>query len=155
MRFAAPDLADRKTWTLPAATGTYGGVDVALLDRDDEDDRRVLIEAEHPWLADALRDDTEVEVGGEPMSPSAHIAVHEIVTNQLWADDPSEMWSTAQRLTALGYERHVVLHMLASVVSHDLWQALHRGKEHDRADYLARLDALPDGWPAPDEVAAH
>jgi hypothetical protein len=156
VRFAEPDLGDRKTWTLPPATGSYADLDLALLNRDDEDERHVLIEAEHPWFGDALRDDDiELEVRGEPMNPRLHISVHEIVTNQLWANDPPEVWATAQRLAALGYDRHVVLHMIASVVSHDLWEAVHHREPHDRADYIARLDALPQRWPAPGRVVAH
>jgi hypothetical protein len=46
--FDAPDVSDRKAWALPAATGSYQGLDLSLLDRDDEDERRYLIEAEHP-----------------------------------------------------------------------------------------------------------
>jgi hypothetical protein len=103
-------------------------LDLALLDRDDEDERRYLIEAEHPLFAQALRTDAELEVGGEPMSPRLHVSMHEIVTNQLWADDPPEVWATAQRLAALGYERHVILHMIASLVSHDLWEPCIAGR---------------------------
>ena len=49
--------------------------------------------------------------------------MHEIVANQLWADDPPEVWQTATRLLAAGYERHEVLHMLASVVSDDVYES--------------------------------
>jgi len=97
-------------------------IDLVLLDRDDEDQRRILIEAEHPELKQALDEGTdEVHHRTETMSPALHIAMHEIVTNQLWADDPPEMWQTAERLTAAGYERHDVLHMLGSVVSGQVW----------------------------------
>lgn len=72
------------------------------------------IEAEHPAFADALHAREESLIAGEPMNPRLHIAMHEIVTNQLWADDEPEVWTTVQRLTQLGYDRHVVLHMIAS-----------------------------------------
>jgi hypothetical protein len=153
--FDAPDVSDRKAWALPAATGSYQGLDLSLLDRDDEDERRYLIEAEHPWFADALREGVELDVGGEPMSPRLHVSMHEVVTTQLWADDPPELWPTAQRLTALGYHRHVVLHMIASLVSRDLWETVQLGKPFDREAYARKLDTLPKGWPPPSRAVAH
>jgi hypothetical protein len=42
------------------------------------------------------------------VNPVLHIAMHEIVANQLWANDPPEMWETAVRLLDAGYERHEV-----------------------------------------------
>jgi hypothetical protein len=153
--FDLPDVSDRKSWTLPGATGSYQGMDLATLDRDDEDERRYLIEAEHPLFAEALHQGVELDVGGEPMSPRLHVAMHEVVTSQLWADDPAEVWPTVQRLTGLGYDRHVVLHMIASLISHDLWETVQRGKPFDREEYARRLDGLPEGWPPPERSLAH
>jgi hypothetical protein len=153
--FDLPDVSDPRSWALPVATGSYRGLDVALLDRDDEDDRRCLIEAEHPWFADALRNDVELDLDGESMSPRLHISMHEVVTTQLWADNPPEVWVTAQRLAAVGYDRHVVLHMIASLVSQDLWETVHQHKPFDREQYARRLASLPDGWPPPDQAVAH
>lgn len=104
----------RRAFACPPATGHHGDLVLDHLDPDDEDDRRVLIEAEHPEYAAALEDDREV-IGpdGSTMQPRLHIAVHEVVANRLWADDPPELWQTAKRLSAAGYDRHEVLHMLA------------------------------------------
>ena len=153
--FDPPDLSVRKAWALPAADGQYDGIELSYLDRDEEDERRYLIEAEHPSFFAALRDDREIIIGGEPISPRLHVAMHEVVTNQLWSDDPPEVWATAQRLTALGYERHVVLHMIASLVTADLWQAMQPDSGPVGADYVDRLGALPQGWPPPRDVTAH
>jgi hypothetical protein len=116
------------------------------VDPHDENDRRVLIEAEHPEYAAALEDDREV-IGpdGSMTKPRLHITVHEVVATQLWADDPPEMGQTAKRLTAAGYDRHEVLHMLCSVVSSELWQAL-RGEDVSREQLLASLAALSGSW---------
>jgi hypothetical protein len=133
----------RRTFACPPATGHHRDLVLDHLDPDDEDDRRVLIEAEHPEYAAALEDDREV-IGpdGSTMKPRLHITVHEVVATRLWADDPPELWRTAQRLTAAGYDRHEVLHMLCSVVSSELWHAL-RGEEVPRETMLASLAALP------------
>ena len=124
-------------------------MDLSLLDPADEDDRRVLILSEHPELAQALDSDQEegkLEEG--EMNPRMHIAVHEIVANRLWADNPPEMWQIAQRLTRAGCERHEVLHMLANVVSSELYDALTGNNSYDIQDTRSALAALPGSWEA-------
>ena len=117
---------DRRRFAVPPATGEFDGIDLAFLDPNHEADRRVLILAEHPELHRAIEAGlTEIHVQGRTMNPALHLAMHEIVANQLWADDPPEVWETATRLLASGYDRHEVLHMLASVVSDDVYQVLH------------------------------
>jgi hypothetical protein len=138
---------DRRSFAVPRATGEFDGIDLALLDPDDEADRRMLILAEHPELHRALEAGlTEIHVQGRTINPALHLAMHEIVANQLWADDPPEVWQTASRLLASGYERHEVLHMLASVVSEDVYEILHDQRAPDPEKTKAALDALPGSW---------
>ena len=137
---------ERRAFAVPPASGEVDGIDLALLDPSDPDERRLLIEAEHPEFRDALERDEEIVVGDESMNPRLHIAMHEIVANQLWDDDPPETWQTAQRLLAEGYERHEVLHMLASVVSTEVWGMLAGGAQADRTRYVAALDKLPASY---------
>jgi hypothetical protein len=138
---------ERRRFAVPPATGEFDGIDLAFLDPNDEDDRRILILAEHPELRAAIANDRdEIHLQGATMSPALHLAMHEVVANQLWADDTAEVWHTAQRLLAAGYERHEVLHMLASVVSGDVYQILHDHKTPDPDKTRAALAALPDSW---------
>src|SRR5487761_1014760 len=114
--------AQRLAFACPPGQGEWDEIDLGLLDPADEDERRTLIEAEHPELRGAIEDDVrEIHTGGRVVSPNLHIAMHEVVANQLWADEPPEVWQTAQRLTAAGYDRHEVLHMLGSVVAGEVW----------------------------------
>jgi hypothetical protein len=132
-------------------SGIVDGINLALLDSADPDERRLLIEAEHPRLRQALRDDVdEIVVDGQVMNPRLHIALHEIVAERLWADEPPETWATAQRLSALGYDRHEVLHMLMSVLSDDLHQAMQApgSAPQDPEAARAALAALPGSWEA-------
>lgn len=100
----------RRAFAAPPATGRFRGVELAPLDPSDPDERRLLILAEHPELAAAIEaGQNEIEVAGQPMKPRLHIAMHEIVANQLWDDDPPEVWVTTRRLTDAGYDRHEVL----------------------------------------------
>jgi hypothetical protein len=141
------DEASRRVFVCPPMAGVVDDVELSLLDPADEDDRRLLIEAEHPELAEALQSDVpEIRFGGQVMSPRLHIAMHVIVANQLLADEPPEMWQTALRLTEAGYERHDVLHMLGSVVSGEVWQTLAKGSPHDIDRMRRELAALPDSW---------
>ncbi len=139
--------SERRDFAVPPATGAYDDIDLGLLDRDNEDDRRILIEAEHPELHHALRSDAdEVHIAGNAVNPRLHVAMHEIVANQLWADDPPEVWATAQRLTDNGYDRHEVLHMLASVSSDALYNALKDRKPADIDRMRVALADLPGSW---------
>jgi hypothetical protein len=135
---------DRHRFAVPHATGEFDGIDLASLDPNDEGDRRVLILAEHPELHRAIEAGlTEIHVQGSTINPALHLAMHEIVANQLWADDPSEVWQTATRLLGSGYERHEVLHTLASVVSDDVYRSLHDQQAPDPDKTKAALGSLP------------
>lgn len=154
--FDDPDPSDRRRWTVPAGHGRFGDIEVEYLDLQETDERSVLIEAEHPELARAIeRGNEEILQHGQAINPELHLQVHQIVQTRLWDDEPPEMWETAQRLTRLGYGRHVVLHMLMNVVSDELYAALTANETLPTEEVRRRLDALPAGWPAPGSVRAH
>jgi hypothetical protein len=126
-----------------------GDIELSLLDPGEEGDRHFLILAEHPELQEAVEDDQdEITLHGNLMSPRLHLSMHEIVAKQLWADDPPETWPTAQRLMALGYQRHEILHMLGSVVSGEAWRTMQYKQPFDPDRFRAGLDALPESWEA-------
>ena len=132
---------------MPPGHGTFQEIDLDKLDPSDEDELGILIEAWHPELEDALDSGEELVVNGEPFSPTLHVSIHQIVANQLLADDPPVTWQTVQRLAALGYDWHNVMHMIASVVVEDLHGALSEKRPFDAADYARRLSELPGDWP--------
>jgi len=118
--FDEPEPGDRRSRALPPAHGTYEGLDLELLDPGDEDERALLIEARHPQFADALQGDDDLILDGVPVNPRLHMAMHQLVANQLLADDPPETWQTVQRLAGLGYDWHNIMHMIASLISEDV-----------------------------------
>lgn len=123
-----------------AATG------LALDDLADADARAVAIRADHPQLDHALgHGHDHVTVGGERTNIRLHLAMHEIVANQLADDDPPEVHETAQRLIA-GYDRHEVLHMLAGAMAGQIHATLTAEEPYDNARHLAALRALPASW---------
>lgn len=82
------------------------------------------------------------------MSPTLHLSLHEIVANQIWDGEPEVTWRTAERLTAVGYERHDVLHMIVWVVGVELQESLRDRRLH-RPDLFAKgLKGLPASWEA-------
>src|SRR6267378_5094630 len=138
---------ERHRFAVPPAAGEVDGIDLAFLDPNEEDDRRILILAEHPELHTAIENDrSEIHTKGTAISPHLHLVMHEIVANQLWAHDPPEVWQTAQRLIEAGYERHEVLHMLGSVVAEDVYAALRDKLLPDLEKTRAALAALPESW---------
>jgi len=142
----SPDETARRAFAVPARSGSFRGVDLAWLDPDDRDDRHVLIEAEHPDLAEAIeRGEQIVIVGGEEVDPRLHLTLHEILIEQLLNDDPPEVWSTARTLIAAGYARHEILHMLGSALAPQLWRVA-KGDTFSYDEYHAALARLPSGW---------
>lgn len=134
---------------MPSGHGSYRGIELEWLDPGDEDQLMQLLEARHAEFGDALRSDEQMLVDGEPFNPRLHLAMHQIVANQLLADDPSETWQTVQRLAGLGYDWHNTMHMIARLLRDDLDNALTEHREFDAADYARRLADLPGDWPPP------
>ena len=134
----------------PRARGTYQRLDLELLDPGDEDDRAVLIEALHPELTGALRGEGDVIVGGQTVNPRLHVAMHQVVANQLLAGGPPQTWPTVQRLAGLGYDWHNIMHMIAALVTEDVYSALKEHRQPGPAAYARRLSDLPRDWPPPE-----
>jgi Domain of unknown function (DUF1841) len=151
--FDEPIPGDRRSWAVPAGHGTYRGLDLKLLNPDDEDERGFLLEAQHPGMARALeRHEEIITASGEPMNPRLHVMLHGVVANQLLTDDPPETWQTVQRLAGLGYDWHNVMHMIMELVNEDIYRTMAEKRPFDRADYIRRLNALPGDWPPPGEL---
>jgi Plasmid pRiA4b ORF-3-like protein/Domain of unknown function (DUF1841) len=137
----AQDAVDRRMFTMPDFGTRIGDEDYPRLDPGDPDERRLLLEGEHPEYHAALTDPAfDGEIDG--VNPRLHIAIHEVVANQLWEDDPPEAWSAAKRLRDAGLDRHDILHQLGSVATGRLHGALTGGQSIDAAAYRQALDAL-------------
>jgi len=55
--------------------------------------------------------------------------MHQVVANQLLAGDPPETWQAVQRLDGLGYDWHNIMHMIASLVTEDVYRALNERRQ--------------------------
>lgn len=135
------DALDRRIFAMPYVGTRIGGEDYPQLDPADPDDRRLLIEGEHPEYHQVLTDPAAGdEIGG--VNPRLHLSIHEIVANQLWEDDPPEVWQAARRLRDRGLDRHEILHRLMSVAVDQLHGALTSGTAADTAAYARGLDRI-------------
>src|SRR5271166_1776770 len=151
--FDEPLPGDRRSWAVPPGHGSYRGLDLERLDPHDEDERTFLLEAQHLDMAEALERHEEMTGGdGEPFNPQLHVTLHQVVANQILADDPPETWQTVQRLAGLGYDWHNVMHLIMGPVTEAVWNALAEKRSFDRADYLRQLAELPGDWPPPEEL---
>ena len=118
-----------------------------LEDLADPDVRSYVICHEHPEFEEALgAGREEIDLGGGPVNPRLHLAMHEVVATQLWDNSPPEVWETAVRLRDAGYERHEILHMLSRPVTDQVWAALHDDLPYARDRHVAALRALPGSW---------
>ncbi len=128
--------------------GVLEDIDVSFLNHEDEDDRRLLIASEHPRFWQAIEEgEPEVELAGGTVNVELHLAMHEIVAKRVLSDTPKESWETARRLTRRGYRGHDVLHMLGTVASDEVYDALKSGTTPKEEEIRAAL------WRLPGEVA--
>jgi hypothetical protein len=61
----------------------------------------------------------------------------------------SSGWPGWVEPAGLGYDWHNIMHMIAAVVSDDLYQAMSEHRPFDPGDYARRLNELPGDWPPP------
>lgn len=101
----------------------------------------MLIKGEHPELHQALADpDFDTEAAG--FSPRLHLTMHEVIANQLWDNDPPEVWQAARRLRDQGMERHDILHALLEVMVTHMHPGLVHKKPFDSDAYRGDLNDL-------------
>jgi hypothetical protein len=135
------DALERRMFTMPYFGTRIGDEDYPRLDPNDPDERSILIEGEHPEYHEALDDPAfDGEIDG--VNPRLHLAMHEIVANQLWDNEPPEVWETARRLRDLGHDRHDILHAIGELVVDQLHAVLTAQQPFDVDQYRAALDKL-------------
>jgi hypothetical protein len=139
---ATRELLKRRRFAVPTIVTNIDGEEVEV-DPADEDERELLVVAEHPEYRAVLDDPMSDELV-EGANPRLHVALHLVIANQLWDDTPPEVWQAARRLLAQGHDRHEILHALAHELSHELYPVLtgQHAPDPDMTAYRARLRAL-------------
>lgn len=101
----------------------------------------MLIKGEHPELHEALAD-PDIDTEAADFSPRFHLTMHEVIANQLWDDDPPEVWQAARRLRDQDVERHDILHALLEVMVTHMHPVLVDKKPFDTDAYRRDLNEL-------------
>lgn len=130
-----PDLLARRQFAVPSVYTEIGDEEIEL-DPSDPEQRRLLVIGEHPEFQDSL--------GEEDSDEDAFrvITAHATVVDQLWDNEPPEVWQAAQRLADQGLQRHEVLDTLAAVLEEWLEPGDGEDLEFDVDDYLSAVDDL-------------
>jgi hypothetical protein len=137
----AKDALDRRMFAMPYFGTRIGEEDYPRLDPGDPDERRLLVEGEHPEYHGALADPAfDGEIDG--VNPRLHMPNHAVVATPLWDNHPPEAWRAATRLHDAGVARHDILHQLGSIVATHLHGALTNRQAVDPVAYRQALDAL-------------
>lgn len=132
---------DRRLFTMPFVAATIDGEDFDRLNPSDPDERGLLIKGEHPELHAALADpDFAPKAAG--FSPRFHLTMHEVIANQLWDNDPPEVWQAARRLRDQGVDRHDILHRLLDLMVTHMHPVMVDEKPFDTDAYRRDLDDL-------------
>ena len=71
-------------------------------------------------------------------------AMVEAVENQIRDNDPPETRTTLERLMSLGESRENAMRYIASVLSIELFEALHNKTPYNEERYLTNLRNLPE-----------
>lgn len=132
---------DRRMFVMPFSGTTIDGEDFDQLNPADPDERALLIKGEHPELHEGPAEpDYDTDVAG--FSPRFHLTMHEVIANQLWDNDPPEVWQAAQRLRDQGLERHDILHELLEVMVTHMRPVLAKQQPFDSDAYRQALNDL-------------
>lgn len=132
----APEALERRKFAMPYGGTRIGDEDYPHLNRNDVDDRQILMLGEHPDFHTSFED----EVRGS--SRRVHITMDTAVVNQLWDDNPPETWEAAQRLRSAGVERLDIIHKIAEVLIRHMFPVLKYQAPFDQVAYRTELRSL-------------
>jgi hypothetical protein len=126
-------VIDRRGFAVPQPghrwlAGDIDSDEVDYLDPADEEERALIVQE---------------EMRARRVPRRLH-AVYEVLANQLWLDDPAQLWPAAQRLRDAGLSREQVLDRLADVLFGYLYQVLRAapGQAPGLEQYTRALEAL-------------
>ncbi len=107
------------------------------------DDRPADIsEVTDPELREELQDLDARRREGEDVSPQMHLEIHNVVENQVAADDPPGIRSFFDRTVAAAGSRHEAVHLVGLAVSDEMYQMMTGSADFDPDRYFRRLEEL-------------
>lgn len=140
-----------ETETAGAVQGEFRTVSPALL-RDlwrqslagkpleGEPARLAAILSDHPEYRAAWESGKESTIDG--INPFVHATMHVAVERQIAHDDPEEVRTALERMTAAGVARHEALHRIGNAMMQQLYQMQREHRGFNRAAYVRALNEL-------------
>ncbi|HVW40439.1 MAG TPA: hypothetical protein VHC18_03720 [Amycolatopsis sp.] len=135
---AEPDVAElvrRRQFAIPSVYTEIVGEEIEL-DPADSEQRRLLVIGEHPDFQDSLAEDDLDE------ATFLLVASHTTVADQLWDNDPPQVWEAARRLIDAGLERDEIIGQLARTLEALLETGEGDSLEFDLDEYVRALSEL-------------
>ncbi|MBN1220163.1 MAG: DUF1841 family protein [Anaerolineae bacterium] len=126
----------RSVWEL-------SGLDEASLSEEDQILAEIMrLHPEYYDLWERLDEVTDEELERDGTNPILHVMFHQIVENQIAANDPPETAETLARLVQQGKDRHEAVHEIAGVVVNDVYEIMKSNRPFDEQRYIRRLRHL-------------
>lgn len=90
--------------------------------------------------ADTLPPDEEVLHDGA--NPFVHVAIHQIVENQVADRTPPQTAETLEALVQAGYTRHEAIHAIGTLIAKEMFEIMQDNRPFDEAGYTEALREL-------------
>jgi hypothetical protein len=95
------------------------------------------------WERTAVLDPHE-EVLRDGANPFAHIAIHQIIANQVANRDPSQTAETLEALMQAGYTRHEAIHAIGGILAEEIFEILRDKRPFNETGYIQALRDLAE-----------
>jgi hypothetical protein len=93
----------------------------------------------------------EEETLRDGANPFAHVAIHQIVENQIADRTPPQTVETLEALMQAGYTRHEAIHAIGRIVSDEIFEIMRDNRPFDEAGYIEALRDLAQRRDVPGE----
>ncbi|HOK06122.1 MAG TPA: DUF1841 family protein [Syntrophales bacterium] len=101
---------------------------------------------DHQEFASYFEDESYLEGEGigttEKVNPFLHVAIHQMVEEQVAGENPIEAALLCEYLERIGHTRHEALHLIMTVLVHVILQGLAEGASFDGVKYVRILEKL-------------
>lgn len=121
----ALEVVARRRFAVPELSTVIGDEELTDLDPGDPEQRRLLVIGAHPEYHESLAAE---EFDG---ADGLRLALETSIVDQLWDDEPAEVWTAAQNLLRQDLSRADVLDRLVTVLEGQLTET----EEDDQLDY--------------------
>ena len=101
---------------------------------------------QHPQYSDiwerAAALNASEEVIRDGANPFAHIAIHQMIANQIANHEPPQTAETLEALMQAGYTRHEAIHAIGGILAEEIYEILRDKCPFDEAGHVQSLREL-------------